>query len=412
MNLHPSIPTRQRCFFSHIPKSGGTALQYHLRNLYASHLICPAEWTADIASFSSDQLSRYRLFCGHFDDSVRQLLPDDLVSIVVLRDPVARAISLVRFQRQLCSVDPAQYCGTSEFGKQIANPFVFKNLSLHAILNQENLNAYLAISNAMTRWLAGREADGHIELTKQHLETAKANLKKYSIIGLAENMKGLLNTVCIALGAAPRKDIRLNTTAEAIEAVSAEEIAMLKEHNTLDAELIKYAKLLLSETPPVSHYRSTAETLILPRFHATLDDVDILDGWWPWEPASDRMGHRWTGPNSPASIDIPVDKNQSLRITLWIAGCVDEDDLRVAKISADGKIKNAALVAEAAGNTLTASFDQTDLNKTTQMLRIELHLPRTHQLSDGRQVGAAFSAITVGPPATFPECEIYQIKSL
>jgi hypothetical protein len=124
------------------------------------------------------------------------------------------------------------------------------------------------------------------------------------------------------------------------------------------------------------------------------------------------MGHRWTGPNSPASIDIPVFKNQSLRITLWIAGCVDEDDLRVAKISADGTIKNAALVAEAAGNTLTASFDPTDLNETTQMLRIELHLPRAHQLSDGRQVGAAFSAITVGPPATFPECKIYQIKSL
>lgn len=402
-------PKRPRCFFLHIPKSGGTTIQYHLRNLYPSHLFCPAEWAADIANFSSDQLARYHLFCGHFDDSVRQLLPDDLVSIVVLRDPVARAASVIRYQRGLSRLDSSQYRSPSEFGRQIANPHVFQALSLAAILNREDLAAYLSISNFMTRSLAGREAEGHIQLTEQHLETAKSNLRHYSIIGLAENMKDVLNAVCRALGAAPRKDVRLNTTGETIEALSADDLALIEEHNTLDAELFKYAKHLLSEPPPVSHQGPTADTPILPseasqygeaRFEATLDGVDILDGWWPWDASAHA---RWTGPDSPASIDIPVNKDQSLRIALWVAGCVDKDDLRLAKISADGTVKNAELVAETAGDTLAASFDSADLNKATQMLRVELHLPRTHKLSDGRQSGAAFSAITVGPVATLQQ---------
>jgi len=401
-------PKRPRCFFLHIPKSGGTAIQYHLRNLYPSHLFCPAEWAADIANFSSDQLARYHLFCGHFDDSVRQLLPDDLVSIVVLRDPVARAASVIRYQRGLSVLDSSQYRSPSEFGRQIANPHVFQALSLAAILNRQDLAAYLSISNFMTRSLAGREAEGHIQLTEQHLETAKSNLRHYSIIGLAENMKDVLNAVCRALGAAPRKDVRLNTTAETIEALSADDLALLEEHNTLDAELFKYAKHLLFLRDPASltSASSAADTPILPsqasqhgvaRFESKLDGIDILDGWWPWDASAHA---RWTGPDSPASIAIPVDKNQSLRITLWIAGCVDEEDLRLAKISADGTFKNAELVAETAGNTLTASFDPADLNQTTPMLRVEIHLPKTHKLPDGRQAGAAFSAITVGPVAT------------
>jgi hypothetical protein len=88
--------TLPRVCFIHIPKTAGTAIRARMFDLYGD-LAFPAYTTEDYAATSDDRLARYRLFAGHPYRRDWSRLPIETKFFTVLRDPVARAISLYKY---------------------------------------------------------------------------------------------------------------------------------------------------------------------------------------------------------------------------------------------------------------------------------------------------------------------------
>jgi hypothetical protein len=87
-----------RVCFIHIPKTGGTAIREWMSRLYGD-MTFPALTTEGYAATSDEVLARYRFFAGHPYRRDWSRLPPDTKVFTVLRDPVARAISLYKYWR-------------------------------------------------------------------------------------------------------------------------------------------------------------------------------------------------------------------------------------------------------------------------------------------------------------------------
>jgi Sulfotransferase family len=85
-----------RICFIHIPKTAGTAIRERMSELYCD-LAFPALTTEGYAATSDEDLARYRFFAGHPYRRDWSRLPADTKVFTVLRDPVARAISLYKY---------------------------------------------------------------------------------------------------------------------------------------------------------------------------------------------------------------------------------------------------------------------------------------------------------------------------
>jgi hypothetical protein len=92
-------PKRPALVFMHIPKTAGTSLHTRLTAMFPRPLVCPERFDR-LHAYSLAELTRYRLFSGHFAYPVTRLIPGRRrVAITLLREPVARIVSAYRFLR-------------------------------------------------------------------------------------------------------------------------------------------------------------------------------------------------------------------------------------------------------------------------------------------------------------------------
>jgi len=84
--------------FIHIEKCGGTTLHKMLRTQFPDIEICPERFDG-LGDFTINELSRFRLFSGHFDFAYSQFIPGDVQVITMFREPRSRLISLYEFWR-------------------------------------------------------------------------------------------------------------------------------------------------------------------------------------------------------------------------------------------------------------------------------------------------------------------------
>jgi hypothetical protein len=91
--------------YLHIPKTGGTAVRRLLERLYPEHLqafvydngeVTPIRTVEEL---TAEQRADIRLLFGHFRYGVHSAFPESARYISMVRDPIARIVSLYRHQR-------------------------------------------------------------------------------------------------------------------------------------------------------------------------------------------------------------------------------------------------------------------------------------------------------------------------
>ena len=89
-----------RLAFVHVPKTAGASITASLQLCYADKTF-PAMTTLDYPCFDAAQLQAFRFYKGHAYRHDYERLPPGTRRFTVLRDPVARTISYVRYYRTL-----------------------------------------------------------------------------------------------------------------------------------------------------------------------------------------------------------------------------------------------------------------------------------------------------------------------
>jgi hypothetical protein len=252
-----------KLFFCHIPKTGGTSLRHALESK-----LPPSATVPDIAAITLNN-GRYpplavamamlearapetRLFRGHYHFGCRRYLPGGFNTLVVLRDPLERNISLFRHM------------------------VAYQGKSPESLLEGLYAGSPIGPDNHMTRYLAGalvRQSDGTLsdrhlgeaKVEALQLEQAKAALRGCDFVGLTSDMSPLQERLSdftrteLAIG-------RDNESAGPEPRFTPQEMDLLRSHNEIDQRLYDFAKAEIAKSqaarnpvrfPYVSHWLET-----------------------------------------------------------------------------------------------------------------------------------------------------------
>jgi hypothetical protein len=290
--------------FLHIPKTAGTSFFTTLRNIFGEAQVealameTPARYER-IASVAGGEDPRIACIYGHLPVDAFGPFLAGFRPFTILRHPIARVLSLFRFER--------------------ANPDI-ESLGLRRGFSFEEFLAVRAgaiesqISNGMCRMLAGDDtftntvrpgyatAREHPELIGKALD-----LLERIDFGLAEDMAGTHRIIEHRWGIPFALDeMKLNTTERDATGTEWRHLHAIIERNTLDLALYERAASLfrarlanLSQAPRAPQ-AAAARMLFHPRLGkwAALRDVPGRQGFHGWEDS----GIAWISEGAPARI--------------------------------------------------------------------------------------------------------------
>ncbi|MGO9875603.1 MAG: hypothetical protein ACLPVY_17605 [Acidimicrobiia bacterium] len=236
-------PERQRFFFVHVMRTGGTTLEQQLRRSFPTAEVYPnpdIDFPAGdvmhhlevpyLLGLSPERLDKIHLFYGHFPYIVTEMLDAELVTVTLLRDPVERTLSLLRVMREQ---RPA-----------------WRELTLEQIYDDVNMFPRLIHNHqtkvfSITRHDRPRSYRDEILIDGARLELAKQNLGRVDLIGLTEQYDTFTATLRDRFGFQLSARARMNAAAG-----SADETSHLRTRvaadNTIDVAFYDYARELVA----------------------------------------------------------------------------------------------------------------------------------------------------------------------
>jgi len=225
--------------FLHIQKTGGITLQRILRRKLGQslvargyHLIAGKERSSSFEEVLKSKQMSDRYFSGHVCFGVHRFLPHPFTYMALLREPVARIISLYHYSK----TNPTAYYHGHAVDKTLED-FVLKA-------------PLMELDNGQTRFLAGDEQDCFINRTpigqcNEHLlELAKHNMEQhFSFIGLTEYFEQSMLLLSKIMGWNHCLYLKRNVSKQKINSqISPELRQAIAERNWLDVQLYDYAK--------------------------------------------------------------------------------------------------------------------------------------------------------------------------
>jgi hypothetical protein len=233
--------------FIHVMKTGGTTLLQHLRkNLGAEELYPNSE--VDIVVESSrkftlrhltldylrrlpeERRQKIRVYAGHFPYLVTEAFDPPATTLTLLREPVARTISLLR---QWSRNRPELSLSLEEVYEL---PGVFDRL-LH---NHQTKVFSLTAEDEPRGYMKPIDVDA------SRLELAKANLATVDVVGLTERYDDFLDLLVDRFGWHVQRDVRANVSPTDTELPASDALRRrIAEDNAIDVELYEYAVRLV-----------------------------------------------------------------------------------------------------------------------------------------------------------------------
>lgn len=223
----------ERFLFVHIQKTGGTTLYRRLIDQFGADAVYPLANEPSVnARMDLDYLTqafaqrrdRIRVVTGHFPYATVERLGVGFRTFTVLREPVERTLSHLRFQKKV----DATLEGWS-LDAVYGRPFQFRTL----IHNQMTKMLSASVEELEAGWL-------RLECDEGHLERAVANLHRIDVVGLQDRYDRFWGDLERRFGWDLGEASVINTTAEhTVPDGLAERIV---EDNPLDVELYRYAQ--------------------------------------------------------------------------------------------------------------------------------------------------------------------------
>jgi len=263
--------------FLHIPKSGGVTLGTLIDPMWAPGARCAEYLTLPLARMPREQIAQYRSFLGHFNYSALvQLLPPGFQTITMLREPLARHISLLRMFKRLGAYAADNTMLPAML--QIGNPFImqiflkakseggeeilrgWREDPLEVLIEDEQLQIMQGLVNGQSRQItplrligkniAGRPGLIEEEVEQALLESAWENLQSMPCFGLTERFQDSLYMLSYLFGWRPiSNSLRLNAAPEkfSVDSLPASTRDKLTGYNNLDIKLYEMARALFEE---------------------------------------------------------------------------------------------------------------------------------------------------------------------
>ncbi len=179
---------KERIFYFHIPKTSGSSLNRYLTEVFGTdRSLCHIQ---GLPTLCPQQLDRYDFVSGHMTYTKMRVLLDleNWLTVATFREPYAHVISHLCWLRKLS--DP----GEEKLFRETSA--IFQNLS------REMTQYDFSRPSEITRFICAMEASGfsyfhncqtlYLDESCKSLETALKNLEHIDVVGLAEDLPGLI----------------------------------------------------------------------------------------------------------------------------------------------------------------------------------------------------------------------------
>ncbi len=243
-----------KLYFLHIIKTAGTTLMRILASHFDKHEVCHTPFLHDLARTPAAALSRARLYIGHVGFKLAEYVPDDLIYLTMLREPMDHVLSVFLANRRgmgrptTCSREQLigelrDYLSDEETAVQLRDVQVFTLTIWHKIWGARR--TALAARDALTEedWRSVRQdkiAAFRNEPRPWLVGQASARLEKFAFVGLVERMSDSVRLLDATFGWEKCSEVpRLNVTAEKLrkEDLPADILGRLEELTRLDQQL-------------------------------------------------------------------------------------------------------------------------------------------------------------------------------
>jgi hypothetical protein len=248
----------------HLPRTGGSAVQYHLELRVGKRNVARIHQLTDLSGRLSE-LRSTRVVVGHVCYPITTLLPSHLVATVV-RDPVERAISVWEYLQW--QTDRPAHRRLRSSGVRTVEEFATEpSLAGHIRENQTRLLGADCDAEAILAAVQAGDMD-HSEANRlvaeatrrppdaSTLERAKRRLERMPVVGLTEELDSFVRRVERAMGLPPGRAVRrhnatpLDTVDRRPDEYSEDTRRRLAELNRFDSELHAFARELLALEEP------------------------------------------------------------------------------------------------------------------------------------------------------------------
>jgi hypothetical protein len=194
-----------------------------------------------------------RVSVGHVPYGVfRRWLPPDTSYMTFLREPVDRVLSHYYRHIHHPELTPTERAERRQEGRATAGSIEEALVELHVP----------QVTNLATRFLCG-DPSPMGELPASALDDAKANLRRFTFVGIQERFEESIVLLQRALGLEPTPYLNRHVSVEGgrptVEEIPAEQRALIEEHNSLDMELYEFGLELFAEAIAAAEDRFAAD---------------------------------------------------------------------------------------------------------------------------------------------------------
>lgn len=319
------------CYFSHIPKTGGTSFTtildrfFHVRDIFEPQL-----WW-EVGNIQEVRKQNFKCIRGHFGMGAKSLSNCKLRTLTIVRDPLKLAYSTFQYIKREVNTNVHDYVVTNNltFEEFLLDPLT-RNLAKNRMLKSlsfgmglDNSEADLSVTpenykQCRKKWnIERKKMPSH-----QLLEIVKVYLDQCFWVGVLENFELSLKLLSLQMSwplIGPTEKLNKHSK---IPKISQRAENIVREMNQLDYELYDYAKNIFekkiskifdnSNNKSInqlidSRYQESKSMGRLRSFQSINYDFSMPlfgQNWHrrEWDEASQKY-FRWTGPEPEFSVD-------------------------------------------------------------------------------------------------------------
>jgi hypothetical protein len=363
----PPAAVKNSLLFLHMPKAGGTALAGALGNRFEAERCLTIYLDPEP---SGEELDAARYVTGHVSTSIIERFERPPFSVVVLRDPIERALSLYSFFRELEKPRTTRLA----LERMVPALRLAKQHSLEGFIKVAPDLAEHYLGNWQARVLGGKSLEG----TDERLQHALDGLHGCDFVGLAERQDESVDWLTRRLGwsgLTPLPITNVTRTRLRRDELSPAALDALLELTTVDRELYAEAVRLYERRIAVWAAESDARDDT-----AGIEDAPLVSdlrfdqpirgsGWIGREPDADRDQICWIGHTARAQVDLAGDP-RARSVAVEIRHVLDPTALQSLRIRVGGKLLYPRF--DQSGDVLVASAPIDGAKVGGEATRVEL----------------------------------------